>query len=109
MAHARSLKTPCLSNFCATQLKRGAFRDVIKYCSEILLIEPANPKALCRRGQVLYLCVQFPHRHWALTTHLEAYLEVGDLDEADGDLAMVATVVPSDPIVTSLRARVIEV
>ena len=49
---ARSMKVPCLLNYCACQLRRGLYRDVVRYATEALALEPNNAKALCRRGQV---------------------------------------------------------
>eukprot|EP00048_Salpingoeca_helianthica_P004850 m.81601 g.81601 ORF g.81601 m.81601 type:complete len:350 (-) comp13370_c5_seq4:290-1339(-) len=82
VAEAKTLRPILLSNFCASQLKRGAFLEVIKYTTELLDADPDNSKNLLRRAQA----------HTAVGNHEKAQI---DLDRA--------AKLTSDPLVAQLQ------
>eukprot|EP00271_Cylindrocystis_brebissonii_P016983 TRINITY_DN4234_c0_g1_i1.p1 TRINITY_DN4234_c0_g1~~TRINITY_DN4234_c0_g1_i1.p1 ORF type:complete len:206 (-),score=54.85 TRINITY_DN4234_c0_g1_i1:358-975(-) len=79
IAMANAVRFPCHLNLAACALKRGRYEDAISNCSVVLAEEPANVKALFRRGK--------------------ARAALGQSDAAKKDLSQANKLAPSDKAV----------
>ena len=85
----RDVAVSLLSNLSAAHLALANWKRVIKYCSQVLELEPQNEKALFRRSQALR---EYPDR----------------LEEARKDLAQAIRIAPNNKNIREAYAKVIE-